>query len=188
LLNGTGIVGKAYDLIFGGATSRGIASKTGTDSSVYVGYLVNFTRVNATSTGAITVDLFSFGYKNDGIVKTDRVNNAIYRIEAEETGDNTSTFEGTLEYVMLNQLNILDSSTYTDLDTISSSPKFVVHQDLDDEESPRVNYNDLAADGTVTQVSDQQAAPTHSGVVSFAQPTYNLSRCVSKVDIVYFHV
>lgn len=179
LLNGTGTVGKAYDLIFGGlsssvtpgATSRGISSGA-TDATTKIGYLLNFTRVNQTSSGGIVVDLFSFGYKNDGVVKTDRVNNAIYRIEAEETGDNTSTFEGTLEYVMLNQLNILDSATYTGLDTISSSPKFVVHQDLDDEESPRVNYNDLAADGTVTQVSDQQAAPTHSGVVSFAQPTY----------------
>ncbi|NDB33354.1 MAG: hypothetical protein EB160_08005, partial [Nitrososphaeria archaeon] len=39
-------------------------------------------------------------------------------------------------------------------------------------ESPRVNYNDLGQDGSVTQVADQQAAPTHSGVVSFNQPTY----------------
>ncbi|NDF48296.1 MAG: hypothetical protein EB158_09040, partial [Nitrosopumilaceae archaeon] len=171
LLNSTGNVGRAYDLIFGGATSRGI-SNGATDATTNIGYLINFTRVNATTTAPIVVDLFSFGFKNDGVVKSDRINNAIYRIEAEETGDNTSIFEGTLEYIMLNQLNILDSSTYTNLDTISNSPSFVVHQDLDDEESPRVNYNDLGQDGSVTQVADQQAAPTHSGVVSFNQPTY----------------
>jgi len=96
----------------------------------------------------------------------------IVRIEAEETGDNTSVFEGTLEFVVLNQLNILDRTTYTGLTTIADDPSFIVHQDLDDEEAPRVNYNDLAADGTVTQVSDQEDAPTHSGVVSFNQPTY----------------
>ncbi|MFM8658417.1 MAG: hypothetical protein ACKOCQ_00540, partial [Candidatus Nitrosotenuis sp.] len=171
LLNSTGIVGQAYSNIFGGTTGEGISGGA-TDATTKIGYLINFTRVNSTSTAPIVVDLFSFGYKNDGVVKSDRVNNAIYRIEAEESGDNTSIFEGTLEYIMLNQLNILDSSTYTGLDTISDSPVFVVHQDLDDEESPRVNYNDLGADGSTTQVSDQQAAPTHSGVVSFNQPTY----------------
>ena len=36
----------------------------------------------------------------------------------------------------------------------------------------RSNYNDLGSDGVTTQVSAQQAAPTHSGVVSFDKPTY----------------
>jgi hypothetical protein len=39
------------------------------------------------------IDFFSF---------SDSVNNAIYRVELEETGDNTATFEGSAEYVMLN--------------------------------------------------------------------------------------
>jgi len=120
----------------------------------------------------IVADFFSFGYLNDGVVKSDRVNNAIYRVEVEETGDNTSTFEGTLEYIMLSQLNILDSTTYSNLRTISNQVKFVVDRNLDDKDSPRVNYNDLGSDGVTTQVSAQQAAPTHSGVVSFDKPTY----------------
>ncbi|NDF36076.1 MAG: hypothetical protein EB154_09605, partial [Nitrosopumilaceae archaeon] len=93
LLNSTGIVGRAYDLIFGGATSRGISGGA-TAATTNVGYLINFTRVNSTSTAPIVVDMFSFGFKNDGVVKSDRINNAIYRIEAEESGDNTSIFEG----------------------------------------------------------------------------------------------
>ncbi len=170
---------QVYSNIFGGAAngatgavSRGISGGA-TDATTNIGFLVNFTRVaNVTSVAPIAVDLFSFGYKNDGLVKADRVNNMIVRIEAEETGDNTSIFEGSLEFVVLNQLNILDRTTYTGLSTIADDPSFIVHQDLDDEEAPRVSYNDLAADGTVTQVSDQEDAPTHSGVVSFAQPTY----------------
>ncbi|WP_100183187.1 hypothetical protein [Candidatus Nitrosotenuis aquarius] len=176
---GTAQNAQVYSNIFGGAAngatgavSRGISGGA-TDATTNIGFLVNFTRVaNVTSTAPIAVDLFSFGYKNDGIVKADRVNNMIVRIEAEETGDNTSVFEGSLEFVVLNQLNILDRTTYTGLTTIADDPSFIVHQDLDDEEAPRVNYNDLAGDGTVTQVSDQEDAPTHSGVVSFNQPTY----------------
>jgi len=36
----------------------------------------------------------------------------------------------------------------------------------------------LGEDGVVTQVSDQQAAPTHSGIVSFNQPTYKTADTV----------
>ena len=169
---GTAQNAKVYSNIFGGSTGGGIHGGA-TAATTNIGFLVNFTRVaNVTSTAPIAVDLFTFGYKNDGLTKSDRVNNMLVRIEAEETGDNTSVFEGSLEFVVLNQLNILDSTTYTGLTAIADDPSFIVHQDLDDEEAPRVSYNDLAGDGTVTQVSDQEDAPTHSGVVSFNQPTY----------------
>ena len=39
----------------------------------------------------------------------DNVNNAIYRIQLEEDGDDSSDFIGTLEYIGLNQMNILDA-------------------------------------------------------------------------------
>jgi hypothetical protein len=155
-----------------------------TPSSSYLGLLFNFTRVTpqtAAVSGNVTIaaDFFSYGYIGDGLTKQKRVNNQIIRIEAEETGDNTSVFEGSLEYLMLNQLNILTSSTYTGLRTIANDPVFVVHQDLDDEEAPRVNYNDLGADGVITQVADQEDAPTHSGVVSFDKPTYKIADTVT---------
>ena len=127
----------------------------------------------------IVADFFSFGYFNDGIQNTDRVNNAIYRIEVEETGDNTAVFAGKLEFIMVNQLNILQASTYSGLDPIDDSVKFFVHKDLDNEEAPRVNYNDLGADGVVTQVSAQEDAPAHSGVVSFNSPTFKVADTVT---------
>jgi hypothetical protein len=140
LLNSTVNSANVYSNIFGGSTSRGI-NTDGAAATTNIGFLVNMSRVaNVTSIAPIAVDLFSFGYKNDGIVKADRVNNMIVRIEAEETGDNTSVFEGSLDFVVLNQLNILDGTLYTGLTTIADDPTFIVHQDLDDEEAPRVNY------------------------------------------------
>jgi len=151
-----------------------------TAANTKVGVVFRFDGVNGTMNAApIVADFFSFGYLNDGITKGDRVNNMIVRIEAEETGDNTSIFDGTLEFITLNQLNILNGNLYGNLTTIGDDPQFIVHQDLDDEEAPRVNYNDLAGDGTVTQVSDQEDAPTHSGVVSFDKPTYKQADTVT---------
>ncbi|MCA9828411.1 MAG: hypothetical protein KC444_08525, partial [Nitrosopumilus sp.] len=121
---------------------------------------------------AVVADFFSFGYLSDGLEADERIANQIVRLELEETGDNTSTFAGSLEYVMINQLNILDPTTYTGLSTIADDPSFIVIEDLTDEDSPRVNYNDLGADGVVTQVADQEEAPSHSGVVSFDQSSF----------------
>ena len=54
---------------------------------------------------AIAIDVFSFGL--DRRRERLNVNNAIYRLELEEDGDNSSDFIGTLEYIGLNQINIL---------------------------------------------------------------------------------
>jgi hypothetical protein len=141
------------------------ASQTG---MMYVN--VTFT----TSTSSLTnlpfvADVFSFGTG---------VNNAIYRLQLEESGANTGTFEGTVEYTMLNQLNINDDTTYTTLDSISNSVNIIVEQDMTDEDSPRINYNDLGADGVTTQIADQQEAPTHNGVVSFDLANYKIADTV----------
>ena len=125
----------------------------------------------------IALDLFSFGFYDDGEQASERVANQIIRLELEESGDSTGVFEGSLEYTMLNQLNILDSDTY-DFSTIADDPSFIVMEDLTDEDSPRVTYADLGADGVVTPVSDQQAAPSHSGVVSLNQDTYKVADTV----------
>ena len=121
----------------------------------------------------IVLDFFAFGFGDDG-----RTANQIVRLLLEETDDNTSTFTGGLEYIMLNQLNILDDSTYTGLDTISDEPTFIVMEDLTDEDSPRVNYLDLGEDGVSTQIADQQEAPSHSGVVSLDSESYKVADTV----------
>ena len=49
---------------------------------------------------------------------------------------------------------------------------------MTDEDSPRVNYLDLGADGVSTQIADQVEAPTHSGVVSFDLDNYKIADTV----------
>jgi hypothetical protein len=117
----------------------------------------------------VIVDVFSFG---------NSTNNAIYRILLEESGDNTATFEGTIEFTMLNQINVDLDATYTNLATIDSDIDIIVHEDLTDEDSPRVNFYDLGADGISTQIADQLEAPTHNGVVSFDLDNYKIGDTV----------
>ena len=133
-------------------------------------FTVNFTTTaDITANDRFYVDIFTFG---DGSTLADRVNNAIYRFELEETDNNTATFIGEVEYVMLNQLNVDEESTFSGITPTSDEVVIIVHEDLTDEDSPRVNYNDLGADGVITQVADQTAAPSHSGVVSFDSDNY----------------
>jgi len=114
-------------------------------------------------------DLFSFG---------PGINNAIYRILLEETDDNSATFTGSIEYTMLNQINIDNAATFTGLSTIDQDIDIIIEQDMTDEDSPRVNYLDLGADGVSTQIADQEEAPTHDGVVSFDLDNYKIGDTV----------
>ncbi len=133
-------------------------------------FTVNFTTTaDITANDRFYVDIFTFG---DGTTLDDRVNNAIYRFELEETDNDTATFIGEVEYVMLNQLNVDEESTFSGITPTSDDVVIIVHEDLTDEDSPRINYNDLGADGVITQIADQVAAPSHSGVVSFDSDNY----------------
>jgi predicted nucleic acid-binding Zn ribbon protein len=140
---------------------------------------IDFPSTTVGTEEAIVADFFSFGFTDDGVEASERVANQIVRLELEETGDNTSTFEGTLEYVMVNQLNILDAATYAGLTTVADDPTFIVIEDLTDEDAPRVNYLDKGADGVDTQVSDQEEAPSHSGIVSFDNDSYKIADTVT---------
>ena len=115
-------------------------------------------------------DIFSFDDSG--------TNNAIYRLELGETGGDTGIFTGSVEYIMLNQINKNLDATYTDLSTVDSDIDIIIEQDMTDEDSPRINYFDLGADGVSTQIADQLEAPTHSGVVSFDLDNYKIADTV----------
>ena len=81
----------------------------------------------------------------------------------------------------LNQININDDAIvhYSTLSTVDSRHRYYrIEQDMTDEDSPRVNYLDLGADGVSTQIADQMEAPTHSGVVSFDLENYKIADTV----------
>ena len=139
---------------------------------------INLVVSGAMGSGPVVADFMSFGYIGDGVQGHERVANQIIRIEAEETDDGSGVFEGGLEYIMVNQLNILDPRTYDRVDPITDAPTFVVIEDLTDEDSPKVTYFDLGADGVKTQVSDQESAPSHSGVVSLDSSRYKVADTV----------
>jgi len=154
--------------------ARGIVQITGSAGTTTAGMNVtaSFSEANggvAIVSNAIVLDVFSFG---------PAINNAIYRILLEETDDNSATFVGSIEYEMLNQITIDTPATYTGLSTIDSDVDIIIEQDMTDEDSPRVNYLDLGADGVSTQIADQVEAPTHSGVVSFDMDNYKIADTV----------
>jgi len=150
------------------------------DDDTSIGLYFNFgNNVELSSnTNPIVADFFTFGFNDDGIQSNERIANQIVRFELSENGANTSTFEGTVEYIMINQLNVLNNTTYNNLNTISGNPKFIVNEDLRDEDAPRINYYDLGADGVYTQIADQKEAISHSGVISLDSNTYKVADTV----------
>ena len=112
----------------------------------------------------IVCDFFSFGKINDGTTSTERISNMIARLELEETGDNTSEFQGDLKFTLLNQLNISDRSTYEELETIGDDVELIIPQGLTKLESIQVRYQDLNSDGLFQSISDQLGAHAHHGV------------------------
>lgn len=151
-------------------TLNATSGASGTTSTNGNTVFVNFTGTpDITANDRFYVDFFTFG---DGTTTADRVNNAIYRLLLEETDSNTGVFAGSAEYIMLNQLNVDEASTFSGITATGVDIVFIVHEDMTDEDSPRINYNDLGADGVTTQVADQIAAPSHSGVVSLDQANY----------------
>ena len=127
----------------------------------------------------IVVDFFSFGYKNDGEASSERIANQIIRLLLEESGDDTASLEGTLEYIMINQLNIDDQATYAGLATIDDEVSFIVIEDRTGSDAPSVTYLDVDPNGIQTQVSAQEDAPSHSGVVSLNVDSFKAADLVT---------
>lgn len=121
----------------------------------------------------IVFDFFSFG-----LVGTEDVNNALYRLELEETSVNSSIFEGTMEYTVINQLNINDPDLITSLRTINDEIKFLVTDRLIDEEGVTISYSDLAQVGVVIPTASKTDITTHSGTVGFSSNSYRFGQPV----------
>ena len=126
-----------------------------------------------TDTQPVVFDLFSFGEKNG-----QRINNAIYRAELEETSANSGTFIGTLEYVVINQLNQVDPALIKSLRTIDDEIKFLVNDKMIDEKGINLAYSDVANVGVTIGVSSKTDIRTHSGTVTLDSKTYRFGQPV----------
>ena len=127
----------------------------------------------------IVIDFFSFGFENDGEASDERIANQIIRLLLEESDDDQGSLEGTLEYIMINQLNINDLDTYEGLVTIDDDVIFIVIEDLTGSSAPSVTYLDVDPTGTQTQVSAQQDAPSHSAVVTLDVDSFKAADTVT---------
>jgi hypothetical protein len=128
---------------------------------------------NETDTQPIVIDFLSFGNKN-----SQRFNNAIYRAELEETTANSSTFTGTMEYAVVNQLNQNDPNLIKNLRTISNEIKFLVNDSLEDEDAINLAYSDLATVGVTIGVSAKTEIKTQTGNVTLESQTYRFGQPV----------
>jgi hypothetical protein len=126
-----------------------------------------------TGTLPIILDIFTFG-QDDA-----RYNDAIYRFEAEETETDSGIYSGTIEYIMLNQINTFDADTYSSLETIGDELDIIVHEDLTDEDAVEISYYERDGQGIQTLIGAQENAPTNSGIVSFDQDNYKVADTVT---------
>jgi hypothetical protein len=124
----------------------------------------------------IVFDFFSFGTKNNK-----DVNNAIYRFELEETSTNSGIFTGSMEYLIVNQLNQYDAATIRTLRTIDDEVKFFVNQRLIDEEGINIAYSDVSQVGLTEQSSSKTDIRTHSGTVSLNAKTFRFGQPVTVI-------
>ena len=119
---------------------------------------------------AIAIDIFSFGLDAE---EKANINNAIYRLELAEDGDDSSDFTGTLEYIGINQINILDPATYDSI--VATSDEIVL---ISDDDSVSVEYLDLDSTGGTTLFTAEADTPTYSGSVSLDSDGYKVADTV----------
>ena len=103
------------------------------------------------------LEIFTFGADE---------NHAIYRALLEETGDGTAVFEGTVEYTILNQLNVGDASTHTGITTLDDELAIILNDGYTGTSAPTVTYGGDHA---------RQDAPTYTGEASFDSDTYRVA-------------
>lgn len=161
------------------STVNSIFSKTGavkmminfdsSDNNANVGKIQN-----EVSSQPIVFDFFAFGNK----ASVD-VNDAIYRLELKETDQNSSTFRGTIEPIILNQLNQYDPDFIKTITPIDFDVKFIVNHKQTDSNGVIVTYSDISEIGTTVSTSSKSDVPTNSGIISFDSTTYRFGQPVT---------
>jgi len=124
----------------------------------------------------IAIDFFSFGLAGD-----EDVNNAIYRLELEETSDDSGVFEGTLEYALSNRLSIATPDLIKTLRPIGSEVRIAITDRLLDGEGVSISYSDIDGVGASTPATAKSPVLTHSGTVSTDKTAYGFGRPVTVI-------
>ena len=135
---------------------------------------------SGSSSAVIHIDLFSFG---TGGIGGNVVNNALYRLELEETGPNTGIFDGTIEYVVLDGRNGADATLAASLVAYGEDARIgVVGGGLGrtGDDTVTVSYMDIgAAGGDGRAVAAGTGVRSHAGSVHFGDASYGIGRPVT---------
>ena len=140
---------------------------------------------------AIAADFCNFDQNNGSLV-----HNCIYRIEAEETGPDTGVFEGSVNYILLNNSTAAgsngsssstnqgggkgehdgnDHQVENHLTAMKGADVTVVLMDaVSGSDSVRVVYNDTNALQTIDKLGAQLETVTHTGTVDLDADTYEV--------------
>jgi len=151
-----------------GATNVGLAFKISHPIGTFL---------NATHDFAIAADFCNFDQDNGS-----NVHNCIYRIEAEETGENTGVFTGTVDYIMLNNSTsaATDNGEHDGNDeevedfVVANSDEVtvVVMNGVSGTDAVRVVYNDTDAGQSADKLGAQLNTVTHSGTATLDAADY----------------
>jgi len=134
--------------------------------------------MSSTADYAISADFCNFDQANGSLT-----HNCIYRLEAVETGDNTGVFEGTVEYLNLNNSTANgsisgehdggDQEVEGLMGYIRGDALTVVLMDsVSGSDSVRVVYNDTDAFQVATKIGAQLETSTHTGDISLDADSY----------------
>ena len=110
-----------------------------------------------TAEATIVADIFTFGAD---------ANHAIYRALLEETDPGSAVFEGTIEYKMLNQINVDDPETHAGIAAVGDELVIILDGDYTGTGAPTVAYGGDHV---------REDAPTHTGEVSFDASAYTVA-------------
>ena len=128
---------------------------------------------NEQNTQPIVIDFFSFGQKNN-----QKINNAIYRFELEETSNNSGMFKGTVEYAITNQLNQADENLIKSLRTIDDNIKFLSNDKQTDANAISISYSDIDKTGVQIDTSYKTDILPHSGKITTSSKDYRFGQPV----------
>ena len=126
---------------------------------------------------AVHIDLFSFGVRGGGGGGV--LNNAVYRLELEETGAGTGVFEGSIEYVVMDERNGADPSLAASLVAYGDDVRIAASGDMTGDDAVTVSYRDVGGAGRAGPVAADAGAPAHSGSVHLGAASYGFGRPVT---------
>jgi hypothetical protein len=75
----------------------------------------------------LTMDIITYGQSNDGVEQSDRHMNSIWRFESKENAVNSGVMKTEVDFTMLNQLNVNQTSTYNNTKTDWEENRIIVH-------------------------------------------------------------